>query len=616
MFIRARQCVLLLAVVISLCTSQRSLHAQEDIIQHDWPMFSDPVMVHEEKVLVVAEKLIPTWLEALSSEQDEIRFDAVQTIRLAAMKKLPGLEITIDPLIKLVANQETGKSIRYTAASALVLLDAKQAEDIFVNAVQNGEFEFSLIVESSLIRWKSEPMLEIWRTRIGDANSRSLTRLAFHGLAANGTDEDQLALVNFATDRANSNSLRIEAAKVLAIYAAQPYLQQATELASGNTADKLVAAYMASPQPMEPNQGQTVLLSQLCESTNYAAAGIAAEALISGNSANVLKLAEVLARHRNPKARKAYVTALYQNIDVNSLGALVVYLDDADPELRVQVRNWLGELAEQEQLLPGIIQTIEAAVRSESWRLQEQGLHLAVMLDQRQVAEDALKLLPSQKAEVLVTSAWALRRLQVPETLAPILSYCDSLKLAFLGEKLPRDLEFAMNEQLAHLYQMFGQMKYKPASGLMQRFTRKEQSLRFRIRAAAAWALGKIWEGDLNGDAGVAPLLYTRLTDEAPIPPEDALVKRMCAISLARLGSDTDQTIAALHKYRKQTLRGDAPSFNSLHTGATWALTELTGEKFPEPVAEDYNEGPWLIEPFDPKRLQNDAPTPGSTQND
>ncbi len=70
MFIRARQCVLLLAVVISLCTSQRSLHAQEDIIQHDWPMFSDPVMVHEEKVLVVAEKLIPTWLEALSSEQD------------------------------------------------------------------------------------------------------------------------------------------------------------------------------------------------------------------------------------------------------------------------------------------------------------------------------------------------------------------------------------------------------------------------------------------------------------------------------------------------------------------------------------------------------------------
>ena len=82
-------------------------------------------------------------------------------------------------------------------------------------------------------------------------------------------------------------------------------------------------------------------------------------------------------------------------------------------------------------------------------------------------------------------------------------------------------------------------------------------------------------------------------------------MKRMCAIGLARMGSNTPETIAALHKYREQTMRSGEPGFNSLHTGASWALTELTGESFPDPIPEDYNEGPWLLSPFDAKLLKN-----------
>ena len=129
-------------------------------------MFADPVMPEGSKILVVAEKLIPTWLVALASEDDEIRVDAVQTLRLAAQKELPGLDVAIEPLIAVVADTENSKTIRYTSASVLVLLDASQAKEVFLAEVQNGNYEMSTITEPSLAKWKVEEMVEIQRLKL------------------------------------------------------------------------------------------------------------------------------------------------------------------------------------------------------------------------------------------------------------------------------------------------------------------------------------------------------------------------------------------------------------------------------------------------------------------
>ena len=102
MLIRINQILLLLIIFVGLLGS--SLQAQENIIKEDWPMFADPVMPQEYKTLVVGENLISTWLDALASEDNEIRIDAVQTLRLAAQKNIPGLEVAIDPLIAVVAD--------------------------------------------------------------------------------------------------------------------------------------------------------------------------------------------------------------------------------------------------------------------------------------------------------------------------------------------------------------------------------------------------------------------------------------------------------------------------------------------------------------------------------
>ena len=61
----------------------------------------------------------------------------------------------------------------------------------------------------------------------------------------------------------------------------------------------------------------------------------------------------------------------------------------------------------------------------------------------------------------------------------------------------------------------------------------------------------------------------------------------------------------ALELYREQTTRQGVPSFSPLYTGSIWALNKLTGKTYPEPVTETFNEGPWLIQPFDPELFEN-----------
>ena len=56
-------------------------------------------------------------------------------------------------------------------------------------------------------------------------------------------------------------------------------------------------------------------------------------------------------------------------------------------------------IAEQDAF-PGVLEITESAVKAQSWRLQEQGLHLA-LARAKHLTPVALKLLRSDRAEVL-----------------------------------------------------------------------------------------------------------------------------------------------------------------------------------------------------------------------
>ena len=596
---RTLKAQLILATIGILFIGQTAV-AQDDIITDDWPMFANPPLIDVQMAQKISAQLIPTWVKALKADEQELKLVAAKTIGKASALGVEGLDVTIDPLIAVVTDQDNRALVRHTAAMSLVQLNAKQAGENLLELVIAGDFDLSAIVEPAFAEWETAGAVEVWRTRIVEFQSKrqtsaSLFRLAIAGLGKIGTDADRQTLVAIANDTEQNAVLRITAAYSIAGTLAQPELEIAEQLAATSSmADHLIAALLASPQPSDQNRDRCLaVITKLVNSKHATVQAIAYEALAKWNPAAVLEFGQQARDHFHFQVRDAYTNSLNQLIE-NHVDELASFLNDPHPQIRVQVREWLLTASKTDELLPSVILAMQAAIASDQWRMQEQAMHIAVALDQKQVAIDIVKLLRSKRNEVIATSGWALRRLAATDALAPILEYCTSLKVAFESEQLDYDTMFAVNEQVAHLFQMFGQMKYAESMPLMHRFIRKNALVRYRVRASAVWAAGLIYEGDLHGDPKLEKVLLERLNDDAPMPPEDNLVKRMACISLARMGSSGEETINSLWKYHRRT-----KPFGTLRDGTEYALQQLIDEKFPTPDPRSFSGGPWLLEPYE-----------------
>ena len=590
---------LILATIGILFIGQTAI-AQDDIITDDWPMFADPPLIDVQLVQKISAQLIPTWVKALEADEQELKLVAAKTIGKASALGVEGLDVTIDPLITVVTDKNNRALVRHTAAMSLVQLNAKQAGENLLELVKAGDFELSAIVEPAFVEWEMAGAVEVWRTRIVEFQSKrqtsaSLFRLAIAGLGKIGTDADRQSLVAIANDTEQNSVLRIAAAYSIAGTLAQPELEIAEQLAATDrVADQLIAALLASPKPSDQNRDRSLaVITKLVNSKHATVQAIAYEALAKWNPAAVLEFGQQARNHFHFQVRDAYANSLNQLIE-DHVDELASFLNDPHPQIRMQVREWLLIASKTDELLPSVILAMQAAIVSNQWRMQEQAMHIAVALDQKQVAVDIVKLLRSKRNEVIATSGWALRRLAATDALAPTLEYCTSLKVAFESEKLDYDTMFSVNEQVAHLFQMFGQMKYAESMPLMHRFIRKNALIRYRVRASAVWAAGLIYEGDLHGDPKLEKALLERLNDDAPMPPEDNLVKRMACISLTRMGSNGEETINSLWKYHRRT-----KPFGVLRDGTEYALKQLIGEKFPTPDPRSFSGGPWLLEPYE-----------------
>jgi HEAT repeat protein len=590
---------LILATIGILFIGQTAV-AQDDIITDDWPMFANPPLIDVQLAQKISAQLIPTWVKALEADEQELKLVAAKTIGKASALGVEGLDVTIDPLIAVVTDMDNRALVRHTAAMSLVQLNAKQAGESLLELVKAGDFDLSAIVEPAFVEWETAGAVEVWRTRIVEFQSKrqtsaSLFRLAIAGLGKIGTDADRQSLVAIANDTEQNAVLRIAAANSIAGTLAQPELEIAEQLAATNrVADHLIAALLVSPKPSDQNRDRSfAVITKLVNSKHATVQAIAYEALAKWNPVAVLEFGQQARDHFHFRVRDAYANSLNQLIE-DHVDELASFLNDPHPQIRVQVREWLLIASKTDELLPSVILAMQAAIVSDQWRMQEQAMHIAVALDQKQVAVDIVKLLRSKRNEVIATSGWALRRLAATDALAPILEYCTSLKVAFESEQLDYDTMFSVNEQVAHLFQMFGQMKYEESMPLMHRFIRKNALIRYRVRASAVWAAGIIYEGDLHGDPKLEKALLERLNDDAPMPPEDNLVKRMACISLARMGSNGEETINSLWKYHRRT-----KPFGVLRDGTEYALKQLIDEKFPTPDPRSFSGGPWLLEPYE-----------------
>jgi HEAT repeat protein len=142
---------------------------------------------------------------------------------------------------------------------------------------------------------------------------------------------------------------------------------------------------------------------------------------------------------------------------------------------------------------------------------------------------------------------------------------------------------------LVQLFMAFGQMRYEPAIPLLRRYVPRNFDLGERARAAAIWALGLIFEDQVQQD--LVAQFSKRLDDIYGMEPEFEAVRRMSAISMGRMNAES-----ALPMLRKHAgTEGGAAGLACL-----WAIEQITGEPMPElddPPPLDYRD--WFLMPLD-----------------
>jgi HEAT repeat protein len=303
-----------------------------------------------------------------------------------------------------------------------------------------------------------------------------------------------------------------------------------------------------------------------------------------------LVVADVKNLLANPdaKVRSTAVEVLFREPSEEHIRFLADRLNDPHPDVRVQARKAMHDLAPKADHRKAVIEQAMRILAGSDWRGLEQATILLGQLDHKPAAGRLVELLKFPRPEVLVSAAWGLRRLAVPETLPGALEYYrtalppppaegegNQMAVAFTPMGWPQ-----LDDQLSQLAQFFGESRYQPAdAALRQTFPRHGVALGpIETRAAAIWALGLLHEG--RPDAELVRGFLARLNDGG-LAPEHPHVRSMAAVTLGRMKAK--ESLASLrNRYRAQK-----PTLDPLNNACGWAIEQITGERMPPPGPEE-----------------------------
>lgn len=583
---RIRWAVLLFSVVSM--TSQLAV-----AVEVDWIMYRDPVLRKPPTVVRFTPGLIPLWIQALESPQRDLKRRAAEAILVAHQKGLSGLELTIEPLMKLFGETGQDRTVRLTAAQTLVQLDARQADRLFFESLGGNDLDLAAVIEPALARWQHRPTAEVWLDRLGrNEPLRQLRVLAIRGLAEMRVSESLPRLLQLTQDRRAAPSLRLEAAKALGSLQNSGLEQPVSDLIQDKTpksvVDRLVAAKM-----LESHRGKEAetLMAELALDPEPSVQAIAISQLLHIDPELVMPLAGQTINSPDANVRRLVAESLVAKPSIEKITLLSPLLDDADPELRRYVCDSLVQLASEESFHETIIAQGREILNLESWRGQEQAMLLLVSLDDKAIVDRLLVLLDAERWEIHVTASWGLCRLKVPATVEAIFEVFRRKTDLWLngGE---RQEEVYM--QLAHLAQAIGRMKYAPADEVLRKYIPKGSGLHPTSRSAGIWAVGQLYEDQL--DEQLASQFRSRLIDRDPVRPEAPSVRRMSAIALARMGSKAYLgDLWEMYDLEGQPL--------GMRTACEWALEQLTGEDVPDFKRIVRWERDWFLTPVQEPNL-------------
>jgi HEAT repeat protein len=535
-------------------------------------MYRRPELPRPPVEIVFPVELKELWLTALQRPEAEVRLQAANTIAQAHRRGMKDLDIFIGPLVKALDAPEQHSGVRLAAAHALIVLDARQSASSLLRQAEAGSIELREAIEPALARWDYRPARGVWLTRLKapEMSTRSLV-LAIQGLASVREEHATDRLRELARLENVPGPIRLEAARALGAIVADGLDKEAETLAASATehgkVGRLAAALMLR---RHSSPAAIALLQRLARDPEPAVTALAASRLIEIDPKLALPLLDHLLGSPDPEARALGVEVLFHTPSKEHLSLLGERLGDAHPEVRRKARIRLQELAAKKELRGQIQGEGTRVLAGKDWRGLEQATILLAVLDHRPAAPRMAELLTAGRPEVFLTAAWGLRKLAVPETFPHALKYVKDRFAAFGPPGVPGGNAAGewVDHQLSQLNQLLGQEKYRPAEPILRQFVAKREGIG-EARAAAVWALGILHEGNVH--VALADELEARLNDVVGIPPEDARVRRMAAITLGRMKAA--DTLPSLERYSSGRVSTDETG-----TACGWAIERITGK--------------------------------------
>ena len=572
------------AAVLSLGgqRSSAAIHAGNGI---DLPMDRQPLLPTLQKAQTYNPAYLVLWHQALTEHSVQVRCHICQALAHAGRAKFPGLTPFLATLENLAAGKDEKPVLRQSAVQALAAINNPSAAPALLRAEKRGGIDVALVADPALVRWHYKPAIKWWRSQLRNRQVEAPVEIS--AITSLMEFPDQLAISRLRQLVLNEEAdirIRLAAAQALAKLHAQEVVGMAEKLLAGRgpigLQPNLLAALLVS---QGHNTAQQHILAALARNKNLAVRVIAVRCLLHANWHELSPDAQTLAKARNSTMRLLAARLARRQRNVAILTRL---LNDARRPVRWYARDALVRLGQDTNLAAPIEHSLMQLLTSGHPRQQRQAALALGLLNYQPAAGALLALLhETSHPGVRLGALVALRRLAVPDTLAALLVYAKrdaAISRRMAGPTMRSQPASAVEfrycgDELAQLLQLFGKTRYRPAIGLMEKFIPKHSPFDVTARAAAIWALGRIYAGDKKSP--LVQLFQGRLADQSLMDPEAPMVRRMAAIALARLGST-----ASLSELRG--FFGEEPT-SDIGLACRWAIGKLTGKMPARPMIQN-----------------------------
>ena len=575
----------LLAAATLLSDASRTC-AADRFGDYDLMMFDRPKLLFGTSEEIFQDGLQELWLRALERPDPSLRRMVIDTLGQAHRLGLPGVVDTESRLVELAEDPEQELSVLVAIANTLVVFEAEQRSELLAKLATRHGASVAEIVEPALAAWKSPALRERWLQRIDEATSGpSMLAYAMRGMASLQDSEANDPLKKIVTNAAQPLGNRIVAAQSLGRINETGLVEFAAELLDQPARHVELNALLAI-ETMSRHAGEEAveLLTRQLDHPRTAVQARALGRLYEIDFRLVDRHVDRLLESPDANVRRVCLNAMVDVAETPRIKQIASLLDDVNPSLRRSAAASLVTLAGVAKLKDEVLDRVGEMLDQQSWRGCEQACVVMTRLDHKPSGPRMVELLGHERSEVQVASAWGLTRLRVERLLPDMLDHAESVYQRFRNDELSDSDEAQMH--IAHLFLAFGDQKYREADSLLRKYVPKDSSLGIEARAAAAWALGMIFEGEPE-DVELAKMLMERVADIYSADPETSEMQQMSAVSLGRM--KTESQLGGLRKFARPIDPGGVACY--------WALEQITGEKAPVAKHRIDTIGTWFLQP-------------------